>query len=123
MTCVPPLQATSNVRFNDRNPEQEKQERRRLVPYHMHINLELVEAVHLVCAMLLELPNLAHNAFDPRRRTSTVSRSFRRQLDHFDRQVFNGPPENTRDFVMSAAQACTGLQLVTCNLQLVTCSL
>jgi translation initiation factor 3 subunit C len=54
--------------------------------------------------MLLELPNLAHNAFDPRRRTSTVSRAFRRQIDHFDRQVFNGPPEHTRDFVMSASQ-------------------
>ena len=80
-------QGLSSSRFADRNPEQEKQERRRLVPYHMHINLELVEAVHLVCAMLLELPHLAHNAFDPRRRTSAVSRSFRRLLDHFERQV------------------------------------
>lgn len=60
-------QGISSGRFNERNPEQEKQERRRLVPYHMHINLELVEAIHLVCAMLLELPNLAHNAFDPKR--------------------------------------------------------
>jgi len=97
-------QATSSPRFNDRNPEQERQERRRLVPYHMHINLELVEAVHLVCALLLELPNLAHNAFDPKRRSAPVSKTFRRLLDHFERQVFNGPPENTRDFVMSAAQ-------------------
>lgn len=97
-------QAVSSSRFTDRNPEQERQERRRLVPYHMHINLELVEAVHLVCAMLLELPNLAHNAFDPKRRSAAVSKTFRRLLDHFERQVFNGPPENTRDFVMFAAQ-------------------
>ena len=97
-------QGLSSNRYADRNPDQEKQERRRLVPYHMHINLELVEAVHLVCAMLLELPNLAHNAFDPRRRTSTISRSFRRLLDHFERQVFTGPPEQTRDFVMTASQ-------------------
>jgi len=97
-------QAVSSSRYADRNPEQERLERRRLVPYHMHINLELVEAVHLVCAMLLELPHLAHNAFDPKRRSSAVSKAFRRLLDHFERQVFNGPPENSRDYVMSAAQ-------------------
>mmetsp|Transcript_38107 Transcript_38107/g.94732 ORF Transcript_38107/g.94732 Transcript_38107/m.94732 type:complete len:774 (-) Transcript_38107:388-2709(-) len=97
-------QGISSGRFNERNPEQEKQERRRLVPYHMHINLELVEAIHLVCAMLLELPNLAHNAFDPKRRSAAVSKTFRRLLDHFERQVFNGPPENIRDHIMSASQ-------------------
>jgi translation initiation factor 3 subunit C len=97
-------QAVSSQRFGERNPEQERLERRRLVPYHMHINLELVEAVHLFCAMLLELPNLAHNAFDPKRRSQVVSKTFRRLLDQHERQVFNGPPENTRDFVMGAAQ-------------------
>jgi len=97
-------QGVSGGRYNERNPEQEKTERRRLVPYHMHINLELVEAVHLVCAMLLELPNLAHNAFDPKRRAAAVSKTFRRLLDHFERQVFNGPPENIRDHMMCASQ-------------------
>ena len=33
-----------------------------------------------------------------------MSRSFRRLLDHFERQVFNGPPEQTRDYVMTASQ-------------------
>jgi len=54
--------------------------------------------------MLLELPNLAHNAFDPKRRAAAVSRTFRRLLDHFERQVFNAPPENIRDHIMSASQ-------------------
>ena len=70
----------------------------------MHINLELVEAVHLIAAMLLELPNLAHNSFDPKRRATAVSKTFRRLLDHFERQVFNGPPENIRDSVMATVQ-------------------
>jgi len=97
-------QGLSSARYGERTAEQEKAERRRLVPYHMHINLELVEAVHLISAMLLELPNLAHNSFDPKRRQGSTSKAFRRLLDHFERQVFNGPPENIRDSVMSCVQ-------------------
>ena len=97
-------QGLSSTRYGERSAEAEKAERRRLVPYHMHINLELVEAVHLIAAMLLELPNLAHNSFDPKRRATAVSKTFRRLLDHFERQVFNGPPENIRDSVMATVQ-------------------
>ena len=99
-------QGISNSHSRDRaaEKEQEKAERRRLVPYHMWINLDLVEAVHLVTAMLLELPNLAHNAYDPKRRSAPVSRTFRRYLDQHERQVFTGPPEGTRDYVMRTSK-------------------
>jgi hypothetical protein len=95
----------TNTNYTDRTPDQEKLERKRQLPYHMHINLDLVDAVHLISAMLLEIPNMAQNALDTKKKV--ISRTFRNLLDYFERQVFTGPPENTRDVIMTAAK---GLQ-------------
>ena len=97
-----------NTRFSDKTAEQEKAEKRRQVPYHMHINLDLLEACHLISAMLLEVPNMAAAAVDgdsgySRRRV--ISRTFRKFHDQATLQVFDGPPEQTRDFVMRSARA------------------
>jgi translation initiation factor 3 subunit C len=87
----------------ERDSDQEKIERRRQVPYHMHISLDLLESVHLISALLLEIPNLAMHASDDKRHV--ISRNFRRLWDSFHKNAFNGPPENTRDYVIAAAVA------------------
>jgi len=97
-------QGLHQQRYSTLTPEQEKAERIRQMPFHMHINTELAEAVFLVASMLVEIPLLASLDTEEAKRKA-VSKSFRRLLDHANRQVFNGPPENTRDHIMQASKA------------------
>lgn len=84
------------------NPEADAIERQRQLPFHMHINLELLECIFLTSSMLLEIPAQAQAGPNNKK---FISRPFRRLLDYNERQAFCGPPENTRDHIMSAAKA------------------
>ena len=92
-------------RYSQITPEQERLERQRQLPFHMHINLELLECVYLTCSMLLEIPTLAQSGSSPDLRKRVISKSYRRMLEYHERQIFTGPPENTRDHVMQASKA------------------
>jgi len=70
----------------------------------MHINLEVLESAHLVCAMLLEVPNLAMQSIDPNNKRIS-SKVLRKALEYYDKQVFTGPPENNKGAVVCAAKA------------------
>jgi len=92
-------------RYSQITPEQERLERQRQLPFHMHINLELLECVYLTCSMLLEIPTLAQAGSAPDLKKRVISKSYRRMLEYHERQIFTGPPENTRDHVMQASKA------------------
>ncbi|EEH45239.1 eukaryotic translation initiation factor 3 subunit C [Paracoccidioides brasiliensis Pb18] len=92
-------------RYSSVSPEQEKLERQRQLPFHMHINLELLECIYLTSSMFLEVPLMAQTSSSPEMKRRIISKTFRRMLDYNERQVFNGPPENTRDGVIMSAKA------------------
>ena len=77
-------------RYQEKTPEQEKLERRRQMPFHMHINLEMVEAVYLTCATLLETPNIAAHPIASTR--FVLSKPFLRLLETYKNQVWHSAP-------------------------------
>ncbi|KAJ3975200.1 eukaryotic translation initiation factor 3 subunit 8 N-terminus-domain-containing protein [Lentinula raphanica] len=97
-------QGVHQQRYQVLTPEQEKAEKQRQLPFHMHINTELLEAAFLVSSMLVEIPLLASIDSEELKRKA-ISKPFRRLLDFADRQVFTGPPESTRDHIMQASKA------------------
>ncbi|XP_046343350.1 eukaryotic translation initiation factor 3 subunit C-like isoform X2 [Haliotis rufescens] len=90
-------------RQHERSAEQEKIEKRRLLPYHKHINLELLECVYLVSAMLLEIPYMAAHELDVRRRM--ISKNFHHVMKMSERQNLTGPPESMREHVVAASKS------------------
>eukprot|EP01123_Difflugia_compressa_P002399 TRINITY_DN13113_c0_g1_i1.p1 TRINITY_DN13113_c0_g1~~TRINITY_DN13113_c0_g1_i1.p1 ORF type:complete len:893 (-),score=210.17 TRINITY_DN13113_c0_g1_i1:27-2705(-) len=89
----------------EKNADQEKQERSRQIPYHMHINLDLIESVLLVSGMLLEIPYLTQYRFRDSKRKA-LSKHFRKSYDFYnERQYFTGPPENTKESILASAKA------------------
>eukprot|EP00463_Aulacantha_scolymantha_P003643 TRINITY_DN4516_c0_g1_i1.p1 TRINITY_DN4516_c0_g1~~TRINITY_DN4516_c0_g1_i1.p1 ORF type:complete len:155 (+),score=11.05 TRINITY_DN4516_c0_g1_i1:232-696(+) len=91
------------VRWNDKNrdPEADKLERATRYPGHMHISLELLDAVHLISAMFMEVLNVAIHGLDKK---FIISKLFRRLMDNHKRYAFNIPSEDTRDSVLAAVK-------------------
>jgi len=100
-------------RHNERSNDQEKIEKQRQMPFHKHINLEMLECVYLVSAMLLEIPYMAAHEFDARRRM--ISKSYYQQLRSSERQALVGPPESMREHIVAASKAMRNGNWVACK--------
>ena len=86
----------------DKPVELEKEEIKRQIPFHMHINLQLLECVYMLTAMLLEIPNIAENQFLVNKKV--VSKNFKKLIEQYDSKAFQLAPENYRDNIVYAAK-------------------
>ncbi|KAJ1607899.1 hypothetical protein OJ253_2141 [Cryptosporidium canis] len=106
-------QGMSNMKSQERTPEQERAEKRRLLPYHMHLSLEVIDCIYLICSMLLEVPYLAyHKSLINQNESGSshiklrpISKQFRRLLEQYERQPITGPPESLRDTIIAATRS------------------
>jgi len=87
----------------ERTAEEEALQRMRLLPYHMHINLDLLDCAYLVATMINEIPFLAQNEFNGRRKP--ISKPFYNLLRQSEKNSLNAPPDHHKDSLMLAAKA------------------
>ena len=105
------LDLTSNSRlkehlaqgFNPRSldAEQEPIAMKFILPYHLHVCVELIECVYMTSAMIKEVPYMASKEFETKKRL--ISRLFHNQLKNREKQPIAGPPDYSRDYVIAAA--------------------
>ena len=82
------------------------------LPFHFHINVEILDAFFSISSVILESPQISlmnlvsqtNYQFDFKRNFVFHCRHLRRLLDSYDKNIFNGPPENTRESIISAAK-------------------
>jgi len=80
-------------------------EKQKLLPFHQHINLELLECVYMTCSLLIEIPALAAASTTKDKRKNSSIKSFKSKLEFHDRQFFTGPPESIKDHIVHASIA------------------
>lgn len=55
------------------------EEKKRFIPPHLHINLELLDCAYLTTSMLQEVPNLVENKFTIHKKV--INKNFRKLMD------------------------------------------
>jgi translation initiation factor 3 subunit C len=78
------------------------EEKRRAIPYHMHINTDMIEMVYFISAMISDIPKLAMRPSEVEK--SQLSRYFKRLVDFHERQASTGLTEGFREFIIAATQ-------------------
>lgn len=82
----------------ERTPE-ERAERLRQFPYHLHFNLDQIEGIFFLTSILFEPKTF----FDPKRKS--LGRGLKKACDGMERSLFSTPPETTKECLTAAVSA------------------
>ena len=68
----------------------------------MHINLQQIDTIYMITAMLLEIPNIAEKQFTISKKV--ISRNFLKMIEQYDQRSFHLAAETQRDTIVMAAR-------------------
>ena len=97
----------------------ERQERLRQLPYHMHINLESIEAVFFLVSFLFEIDNIQDG------KKKTQGRGLKKAYEAMEKSMFSVPYLSQKDTIVSAVShflRCSWVELekILCTIKIWT---
>lgn len=95
-------QGVAIVKGFEKTAEQEKAERRRLLPAHLHINLDVLEGAYNICSMLVEVLQMCSQQNPTDNEAKYRTSRYKRALELFEKS--STPPESCRESVLATAK-------------------
>jgi hypothetical protein len=93
---------STHTRQQEKTLEEEIEEKKRLVPAHLQINLEQLESAYFITSMMLEVVNISENKFTIQKKV--ISRTFRKLMELYDSKGIQFVAQSNRDFIVQAAR-------------------
>jgi len=88
--------------MQEKTLEEEIEEKKRFVPPHLQVNLELIECVFLITSMMLEVVNISENKFNIHKKV--ISRNFRKLIELYDQKGIQFVAQSNRDYIVQASR-------------------
>lgn len=81
----------------------DRDDKRQLIPYHLHISIEKIQSVYLICIMILEVPKLlSHEISNNKMRNIQYNKIFLKLWSVYEKNSVYGSPENYKDMAYLA---------------------
>lgn len=78
----------------------DREDKTNILPYHLHISIEKIETIFMLCLLLIEVPYLLSGDLDGQKKQ--VNKFFLRLWQYYEKNILYGEPENYRDFIYQA---------------------